>query len=386
MSLPLARLEATGRRLGTACAAAVLLVLALVLGVGGTPPGASDDSDAPAAVLASSPRDRAEVSARRCTGRVALTFDDGPAVGTTLRLVRILRREKVTATFFVVGQHVRAHPELVRAIERSGLLIGNHSWAHEQLTARSDREIRDSIRGTDRVLRRAGVHPTHLLRPPYGAMNDRVRADIVRLGYRPVLWTIDSRDWANGTAPQIAGRILRALHPGNNIVLQHDGVTRSPISVDAVTRVIRTARRRGYCFTGLDERGLPGFPSPLASVSVRQGAEGGFAVATVRLDRMAGRRTAVTLSVRSGSATVGTDLADVRTRVVIPAGRLTASVRIPILADGLAEPVERAAVDISAPSGVRIGRGTASLVIGAVMAARTGRWSPVRPLPSPAGR
>lgn len=387
MSLPLVRSEATGRRLGTACAVAVLLLLALVIGVGGTPPDASDDPDGPGAVLAAAPQERAQPArARRCTGKVALTFDDGPAVGTTLRLIRILRRANVPATFFVVGQHVRDHPELVRALERNGFLIGNHTWAHEQLTARSDRQVRLTITATSHVLRRAGVHPTKLMRPPYGAISRRVHADVVGLGLRPVLWTSDSRDWEYGSPAQIAGRILRSLHRGENVVLQHDGVSRSPISVGAVPQVIRTARRHGFCFTALDERGRPGFPTPVASVTVSPGVEGSSAVATVRLDRQAGRRTSVLLTVRSGSATVGSDLADVRVRVVVPAGRMTATVRIPVVADGLVEPVERAAVDISAPSGVRIGRAAGTLVIGTPASERAGRWSPVRPLPSPVHR
>ncbi|NHA00045.1 hypothetical protein G5V59_07190 [Nocardioides sp. W3-2-3] len=160
------------------------------------------------------------------------------------------------------------------------------------------------------------------------------------------------------------------------MVLQHDGVDRSPLSVDAVTKVVRGARRHGYCFTALDGRGQPGFPVPVASVSVKNAAEGRSALAVVRLDRMAGRPTSVALTVRSGSATIGHDLPALRARLTVLPGRLTASIAIPIRADGLTEPDERASVVIGQPSGVRIGTGTAVLTIPAQGAGSPARWSP----------
>lgn len=292
---PRVRTEVTGRRLGPVCAAATLLVAALVLGPHhAAPSGAGEDR--PAAELASSVRARPAPHAkpaagratearrtggttrnRRCTGTVALTFDDGPVPGTTPRLVRVLHAANVPATFFMVGRRVRQHPELARAVERGGFQIANHSWAHEQLTARSGRQVRSSIVATDRELRRAGVHPSRLMRPPYGAMDGRIRRELVRAGYVPVLWTIDSRDWANGSADQIAGRILGALRRGPNVVLQHDGVDRSPISVAAVAKVVRVARQRGFCFTGLDRRGRPSLAAarPSRSGHGARGTTGG---------------------------------------------------------------------------------------------------------------
>ena len=113
------------------------------------------------------------------------------------------------------------------------------------------------------------------MRPPYGALDHAARDGIRVAGFVPVLWTIDSRDWQSGTAGQIATRILAGLRPNaTNIVLQHDGVRRSPTSVDAVPLVIRGARRRGYCFVALDERGRPGFPTPTVSVSASNAGRG----------------------------------------------------------------------------------------------------------------
>ncbi|WP_158294896.1 polysaccharide deacetylase family protein [Nocardioides caeni] len=297
-------------------------------------------------------------SPRRCKGQIALTFDDGPSAAATSDLLDLLIDKHVPATFFVVGQRVEGNGALLRRMERAGFFIANHSWAHDQLTARPNRQVVRSLRSTDRALRRVGVHPTRLMRPPYGAINPRVRAAIRRAGFLPVLWTIDSQDWASGTTDQIANRILGSLRRGGNIVLQHDGVNRSPLSVRAVAKVVRVARQRGYCFAALDERGRPGFPRPHVAVSARGGVEGQHATVRLRLDASAGRRTSVVLATRSGTATVGPDLPALRRRVSIPAGSREVVVRIPLRSDDATEGREQASVVIGLGDGLRYGRRT----------------------------
>ena len=296
----------------------------------------------------------------RCgSGYVSLTFDDGPAAPTN-RLVRILRRAGVPATFFMVGQRVAATPRVARRVERAGFLIGNHSWAHTDMRTQTSAEVAATLRATDRALRRAGTHPTNLMRPPYGALDDAARTGIRNAGFVPVLWTVDSRDWTGGTAEQIADRILTGLRRNaTNIVLQHDGVGHSPVSVNAVPKVVRRARDRGYCFTALDERGRPGFPTPRASVSVTDTREGEPAVARVRLSKPPGRTTSVLLRTRSRSATVGKDVDRIARRVRIRAGRLSTRVRIRVPDDGIDEFAERFEVTIGRPRGLRIGDGSA---------------------------
>jgi peptidoglycan/xylan/chitin deacetylase (PgdA/CDA1 family) len=325
------------------------LVLALAAPAGLAPFGAL-------AALASAEQERGG----RCrSGYVALTFDDGPAAPTR-RLVRILSGAGVPATFFMVGQRVAASPRLARRVERAGMLIANHSWAHANMTTQTSPQVAATLRATQTALRRAGTHPTRLMRPPYGALDDAARVGIRRAGFVPVLWTVDPRDWAGGSARQIAARIIAGLRPNaTNIVLQHDGVRHSPVSVDAVPMVIRGARSRGYCFTALNENGRPGFPTPRASVSVTDSREGEAAIATIRLSKPPGRATSVLFRTRSRTATAGKDVERIARRVMIPAGRLSTRVRIPVIRDGIDEYAERFEVTIGRPRGVRIGDGTA---------------------------
>ncbi|NHA00044.1 polysaccharide deacetylase family protein [Nocardioides sp. W3-2-3] len=159
------------------------------------------------------------------------------------------------ATFFMVGRNVAAHPETARLVQRAGFTVGNHTWSHADLRTLTGPQVRRESARTRQALIRAGVRPGRLARPPYGALDATARQALRREGLLPVLWTIDSRDWADGSTRDIARRILRALRPGDNIVLQHDGVARSPLSVAAVTEVVTKARHRGYCFSALDGSG-----------------------------------------------------------------------------------------------------------------------------------
>jgi peptidoglycan/xylan/chitin deacetylase (PgdA/CDA1 family) len=158
----------------------------------------------------------------------------------------------------MVGSRVRAWPYLAKLVARNGFLVANHTWDHADLTGLKNPGVLHELRMTRRALRAAGVRPSDLARPPYGAVDPRVRHDMRELGLHPVLWTIDSRDWAGGNPAQIATRVLSAVRPHRtNIVLQHDGVDNSPNSVAAVPAIVNGLRQRGYCLATLDAHGQP---------------------------------------------------------------------------------------------------------------------------------
>ena len=284
------------------------------------------------------------------SGNVSLTFDDGPSPSQTPRLVRILKDAGVPATFFMVGARVDAAPETARLVAASGFLIANHSYLHEDMTRQSTPAIRATLARTRRSLVRAGTTPTDLMRPPYGAVDGRVLGAIADSGLVPVLWDVDPRDWAGGSAETIAARILAQLRPHrSNVVLQHDGISNSAASIAAVPRVIREARRRGYCFVALDDDGEPGFPVPRASLSVKGSREGRAARAWVTLDRPTARQTTVRLVTRSGTAKAGADFARRALNVRFPAGSVRQKVKIPLLRDRLDEAKEHFSVKLDRP-------------------------------------
>ena len=229
-------------------------------------------------------------------GLVALTFDDGPSPTVTPRLVHLLRRLEVPATFFMVGSRVASYPEVARMVERNGFAIGNHTWAHTDLTTQTDAEVRHALRATRQAMHAAGLHPTDLARPPYGATNPRVARLLTAMGYTSVLWSIDSRDWTGLSPRRIRTGIGAAVRPHRtNLVLQHDGVTNTPATVRALPAEIAGLRRRGFCFAALDAAGAPTPPVPVVEITAARPrvAEGGRIALTVRLSEPTTRPTAV---------------------------------------------------------------------------------------------
>ncbi len=299
-------------------------------------------------------------------GLVALTFDDGPALGLTPQLVRILTDRKVPATFFMVGSRVRTAPAEARLVARSGFVVANHTYTHARLTTLSDAAIQSQLLATRRELVRVGITPSRLMRPPYGATSARVDRAVRRAGLVPVLWTVDSRDWTGGTPAQIAARVLGRLRPHRtNVVLQHDGVKRSPASVAAVPRIISGARARGYCFAALDEAGRPAAPVPTLRVAVSGGREARRVPGVIRLtlDRPTSRRVSVRVSTRGGSATSGADFVPVDRVVTFPVGSTTATVTVPVVDDTLVEKVESLTVRFTQAVGLRLSTGSSAISI-----------------------
>jgi peptidoglycan/xylan/chitin deacetylase (PgdA/CDA1 family) len=172
---------------------------------------------------------------------LALTFDDGPAVPETATLLTYLAQYKARVTFFTVGQNVAAHPDLVRAEAKAGHEIGNHSWNHPDLTRLTPQQIASQLSRTSAAIKAAtGKTPT-VFRPPYGAINQTVRAATT---LSPVLWDVDTEDWKYRDAAQVAQTVIDKAQP-DDVVLLHDI---HPTSVAALPQILRTLTARGYHF------------------------------------------------------------------------------------------------------------------------------------------
>jgi len=188
-------------------------------------------------------------------GYVALTFDDGPSRANTTRLLDVLAARRAPATFFLAGRNVTARPGRARRIAAAGHLVYNHTYDHANLTTLSRRGVRRQVRRAERAFTAAGAPSSgRLVRPPYGAIDARVRSVLGDMGFRSVLWTIDTRDWDRSTTPeQIVRRVVRGLAPGANVLLHDQEDTQA--TVTALPRIIRTTRRRGYCLGVVDRHG-----------------------------------------------------------------------------------------------------------------------------------
>src|SRR5882724_2957395 len=104
---------------------------------------------------------------------IAMTFDDGPSAKLTPKLLDLLAAHHIKATFFVIGENVVEHPEIVARAAHEGHEIGNHSWSHPYLAKMSDEGVRRELQRTEDAIKSAtGARPT-LLRPPYGSITAR---------------------------------------------------------------------------------------------------------------------------------------------------------------------------------------------------------------------
>ncbi len=189
---------------------------------------------------------------------VALTFDAGANAAGLPSISATLRSRKVPATFFLTGNWVRDFPAQANLIAADGYLAGNHSVSHPYFTQLTDAQVTAQVQGAQQaILRVNGVDTRPLFRFPYGDVNGRVLADVNRLGYVAVRWTVDSLGWEGTSGGQsvqsVVNRVLAAAQPGA-IVLMHlgsnpnDGTT---LDAAALPAIIDGLRARGYGFVTL---------------------------------------------------------------------------------------------------------------------------------------
>jgi peptidoglycan/xylan/chitin deacetylase (PgdA/CDA1 family) len=151
---------------------------------------------------------------------MALTFDDGPDPAATPRLLDVLARQGMRATFFVIGARAVRHPDLVARMIAEGHEIGNHSWDHPSLPTLSAAGVAAQIRRTRAAL---APHGQRLLRPPYGHQTLGTHLIARRYGYRVVIWSLSGADWSGEDAGTLLARIRSQAAPGA-IVLLHDSL------------------------------------------------------------------------------------------------------------------------------------------------------------------
>ena len=174
---------------------------------------------------------------------IALTFDDGPGIYTA-GLLDTLERAGAKGTFFVIGSKVNTQPGVLRRMQANGHQIGSHSWSHPLLTQLGPEGVQAEIRSTsDAIAKVTGQRPI-LMRPPYGGFNQPVLDELRAQGMASILWSVDTRDWADRNSSIVCSRAVAGAAPGA-IILMHDI---HPTSVDAVPCILDSLKQQGYQF------------------------------------------------------------------------------------------------------------------------------------------
>ena len=177
---------------------------------------------------------------------IAFTFDDGPSKSNTDRILDILKKYGVHATFFMQGQNASYYPEVVKRIYNEGHELGNHTWDHKNLKNLSEAEIAEEVNSAaDTIQSITGARPP-VVRPPYGGYNDTVKAVVKEPLIR---WSVDSEDWSSRDANVIVPLVLSEVEDGD-IILFHDiHETTTP----AIEQLVPELISQGYQIVSVSE-------------------------------------------------------------------------------------------------------------------------------------
>jgi peptidoglycan-N-acetylglucosamine deacetylase len=185
---------------------------------------------------------------------ISLTFDDGPDPTYTPKILDILKKYNIKATFFVVGQNAQANPDIIQRMYNEGHEIGNHSYTHPNIGKTSAIQTTFELNSTQRIIEAITGHSTVLFRPPYDAAAElsgitdytpTIRAQ--QLGYVTIGESIDPLDWQAPTTEELYTRVMTDLNDGNTILF-HDAGGNRDSTVAALPIIIESLIKQGYTF------------------------------------------------------------------------------------------------------------------------------------------
>jgi peptidoglycan/xylan/chitin deacetylase (PgdA/CDA1 family) len=196
---------------------------------------------------------------------IALTYDDGPNPAATGRLLDVLARQEVRATFFLIGGFVRQRPDLARAISAAGHLVANHTMTHPWLAWQSAARIREELAGCNLALEDAIGAPVRYFRPPHGARRPYVLRLAGELGLTTVQWNVTCFDWNPHPPEAILAHAVRGVlrnrrrGRGSNVLLHdggHWGLDAPRLgTVEATDQLITRYKQSGANFVTVDAWG-----------------------------------------------------------------------------------------------------------------------------------
>jgi len=193
--------------------------------------------------------------------QVALTYDDGPSPANTPQLLDLLAEFGVHATFFLLGDHVRRHPQLARRVVEAGHTVGNHTQTHPSLLFCSPAHVRSELETCQQTIFDTTGVQARIFRPPFGSRRPDVLQTARVMGLIPALWNVSSVDWRGQGAERILSRIDRSIasnqrrQRASNILLHDASHLDTVVEAHSRHATIEVTRRLlmrpGFSFTML---------------------------------------------------------------------------------------------------------------------------------------
>ena len=197
----------------------------------------------------SSPRSLPIYSVATEEKKIAISFDCAWGVDYTDELLDIMEKNGVRCTFFAVQFWVEKYPEYAEKIVNAGHELGTHSRTHSYMSKLSEEEIKDELSSSVAAIERATGHKTNLFRAPYGDYDNLLIDTAKEMGLYTIQWDVDSLDWKNLSATEIALRIVNGAKNGSIILCHNNGLH----TAKSLPLVFSTLKNRGYEFVPIGE-------------------------------------------------------------------------------------------------------------------------------------
>lgn len=184
--------------------------------------------------------------------KIALTFDDGPHPKKTDKILDILEKYGIKATFFVIGKNAELYPQPLIRASKEGHEIANHTYSHCKISRMSYLNLKKEIMKCESIIYSKCDVKSQLFRPPEGNLSSDVKKCTFELGYKSVLWTVDTLDWKGTNYDKIVNNVIKNTSYGD-IILMHDYTSYTNDGIYALEKFIPKLQEMGYEFVTISE-------------------------------------------------------------------------------------------------------------------------------------
>ncbi len=181
--------------------------------------------------------------------KIAITFDCAWGVEYTDKIISALKQNNATATFFMVEFWTKKYPEYVKKLDEAGIEIGTHSATHSYMSKQNAEEIKQELTTSSQAITDVTGKKVELFRPPYGDYDDLLVDTAKEMGYYTIQWDVDSLDWKDLSATDIAMRVINKAQDGSIILCHNNGLH----TAEALPIILSTLQNKGYTFVSVGD-------------------------------------------------------------------------------------------------------------------------------------